>query len=182
MADYCSYKVIVKGRKNACYALLGSMSAADEKQIIWESGTEKDYALRFDGCCKWSVDAYCSPWDGEVPVALPEDAEEARALAEDKYWYKPLQDRSRMFQVEVLCNSAVDDYCYGDEFVHYIAGEEVFDRCPDELTVQGDADFDMCICDSCGIEMPADMCFLIDEEEDIWLCPVCYEEQQDEEA
>lgn len=177
MADYCDYKVIVKGRKNACYALLGSMSAADEKRIIWESGTDENYALRFDGCCKWMVDAYCTPWKGECPVVLPDDPQEALDLAEDQYWYKPLQDRSRMFNVEVLCNSAVTDYCYGDDFVHYICGEEEFDACPDELTIQGDVEFDLCICDACGIELPEEMCVLVDD--DVWMCEDCYAKMAD---
>ncbi len=59
MANICEYKVIVKGRKNACYAFYGSMSCMDYKEIVSEKGTEDKYEMFFIGNCKWGVDAYC---------------------------------------------------------------------------------------------------------------------------
>ena len=67
-ANYCDYKVIVKGRRNACYAFFGSMSCLDDKSIVEATGTDAACTLRFAGSCKWSVDAYCAPWDGPRPV------------------------------------------------------------------------------------------------------------------
>ena len=49
MANICSYKVLVKGRKNGCYAFYGSMQTLDGKSIIDETGTDEDYELRFEG-------------------------------------------------------------------------------------------------------------------------------------
>jgi 1,2-phenylacetyl-CoA epoxidase PaaB subunit len=152
MANYCEYKVIVKGKKNACYAFFGSMSCADDKQIVEESGTDDNYVARFEGCCNWAVDAYCTPWEGKFPVELPENAEDAYQEGEDKYWYNTVRERSKMFEVEVLCNSAdVEDYDprYGPDayFEHYINGEDAGGECPEELEIECydgyyDEDFD----------------------------------------
>ena len=121
MANYCDYKVIVKGKKNACYAFFGSMSCCDSKWVIDESGTDDDYTLLFEGNCKWAVDAYCTPWDGPFPVELPKDYQEAYNEAEENYWYNTVRERSKMFNVEVLCNSAdVEDYFEDAEiYEHY---------------------------------------------------------------
>ncbi len=142
MANYCGYKVIVKGRKNACYAFFGSMSCLETKDIVEESGTEDSYVVRFEGNCKWAVDAYCTPWEGPFPVILPEDAEDAMLEAEDKYWYNTVQERSRMFEVEVFCNSAdIEDYDPKtgphELFEHYINGNFAKGKCPEELRIKG---------------------------------------------
>ena len=141
MANVCEYKVIVKGKKNACYAFFGSMSCMGDKQILEESGTDEMCTIRFEGDCKWSVDSYCSPWDGGFPVVLPEDAEEAMAEAEDKYWYNTVQERSKMFEVEVWCNSAdTEDYDPNkgpfEIFEHYINGTNVGGECPEVLQIK----------------------------------------------
>jgi hypothetical protein len=141
VANCCSYKVIVKGKKNACYAFFGSMSCMDGKQINEEFGTDENYTVRFSGGCKWSVDAYCEPWDGVFPVKLPENAKEAYEEAEDKYWYKTVQERSKMFNVEVFCNSAdIDDFDpeigYCELYEHYINGENAGGECPEDLRIE----------------------------------------------
>lgn len=143
MANCCAYKVIVKGRKNACYAFFGSMSAMDYKDISLEEGTDECCILHFDGNCKWHVDCYCKPWLGDTPVALPEDAEDAYQKAEEDYWYHTVQDRSRMFAVEVWCNSAdIEDYVDkpNEIFEHYICGVPAGGVCPDELRIGADAE------------------------------------------
>ena len=143
MANYCDYKVIVKGRRNACYAFFGSMSCLDDKSIVEETGTDAACTLRFAGNCKWSVDAYCAPWDGPCPVALPDNAFDAMALAEEKYHYHTVQSRSRMFAVEVLCNSAdVEDYDPDlgpyQIFEHYLCGQPADGDCPEVLRIRPD--------------------------------------------
>lgn len=128
MANICEYKVIVKGKKNSCYAFFGSMSCYD-KWVEDESGTDFSYILRFEGSCAWSVDSDCEPWNGDIPVELPKDANEAETLAEDEYYYKTVQDRSKMFEVEVWCNSYSEGDYYAT-FEHYINGEKIDDKCP----------------------------------------------------
>lgn len=174
MANICKYKVIVKGRKNACYAFMGSMSTLDNKWVEEESGSDDDYTLRFEGDCKWSVDSYCQPWEGECPVELPEDAEDAQYEAEEKYWYKTVRDRSRMFAVEVLCNSADVDYPVQEYFEHYISGEDVGGDCPEELKVLDDPEEGYLRCISCGDDFPVEECIEIDE--GIAYCRDCYRE------
>ena len=34
MANYCDYKGIIKGPKNACYGAFGCLEAYDDKQIV----------------------------------------------------------------------------------------------------------------------------------------------------
>ena len=70
MSNMCKYKVRVKGKKNACYAFLGSMSYRDYREIDKEEGKESDYTLWFSGDCKEDVNDSCQPWDGEMPEEL----------------------------------------------------------------------------------------------------------------
>ena len=145
MANICEYKVIVKGKKNACYAFYGSTSNFGGKEIDHGEGTDDDYTLYYNGDCKWSIDSYCSPFKGEKPVQLPENFEEAEEAGENLYWYNTVQERSEMFQVEVQCCSAdIEDY---DEdgpyniYEHYINGKACkdnyadFEDIPEELRI-----------------------------------------------
>ncbi len=175
MANICEYKVIEKGKKNACYAFFGSMSVLDNKWVTDESGSNEEFTLRFQGDCKWSVDSYCEPWEGECPVQLPEDAEEAQYEAEEKYWYKTVKDRSRMFGVEVWCNSADVDFPVQEYFEHYISGEDAGGECPEELKVLEDPEEGYARCIACGDEFPEEVCTELDE--GIVFCPHCYEEE-----
>ncbi len=175
MANICSYRVIVKGKKNACYAFFGSMSCLDEKVIVNESGDEQDYTLQFDGKCKWNVDWHCTPWEGNYPVELPDDFEEARDDAEDKYWYNTVQDRSKMFDVEVWCNSADIDMPVGDAFVHYGNGEDLGGECPEEIAGITDNTLEegyQC-CPACGGQFPEEEMV---KEGDLWFCQECHSE------
>lgn len=176
MANICEYRVIVKGKKNACYAFLGSMSALDEKEIDDESGTDQDFTLRFHGTCKWSVDSYCKPWEGGFPVELPEDYEEAWEEAENKYWYNTVRERSRMFEVEVWCNSADVDLPIGDFFEHYKNGVDLGGDCPEEIAgiIDGRLEEGYRCCPACGGEFPEEE--MIERDEDLWFCKDCYSE------
>ena len=131
MANICKYKVIVKGKKDACYALYWSMSVMDGISIEDEGGSDDDYMIRFEGNCKWTVDAYCKPWDGSFDVDIPATLEDAL-----KYRGITVQERSRLFKVEVLCNSAdmvEEDY---ELYEHYISGDRISSGgCPEELKV-----------------------------------------------
>ena len=83
MANFCEFKFEIRGKKNACYAFLGSTSC-DDYSIDHESGTEDNYVIQYSGSCKYSPDAYCKDWEGETPVVIPENAKEAYEKA-DKY-------------------------------------------------------------------------------------------------
>lgn len=139
MANVCKYKGIVKGKKNACYAFFGSMPCLDNKEMIEEYGTNDDYCINFEGDCKWSVDAYCSPWEGSFPVQIPEEPAEALEKGFD-FWNYTVREKSKMFNVEVLCNSAdAEDYDhhYGptEYFVHFMNGSSLDENCPEELRI-----------------------------------------------
>jgi len=140
MANSCEYHVIVKGKRNNCYAFYGSMSALDYKEIDWEEGTDNNYEMKFSGNCKWSVDSYCSDkYEGPFPAFIPEDYLEAEDYAEDHYWYNTVELRSKMFDVEVKCNSA--DIEYDPEnienyYEHWKSGEKLGGKCPDELYIE----------------------------------------------
>ena len=150
MANICEYKGIIKGKKNACYAVFGSMSCMDDKQIVEEGEKDGEYYLRFEGDCKWSVDSYCTERENTDPLDIPEDIEEAEAFGEDN-WYIPQYQKPNLFGVELWINSAdVEDYdpewydeC-GGHYEHYAKnGEEINDDCPKELYIKnpyGDMD------------------------------------------
>ena len=149
MANICEYNIIVKGKRNACYAFYGSTSNLGGKAIDSWEGTDDYGTLKFHGDCKWAIDCYCSPFDGKKPVELPDDYCEAEEEGEDHYWYNTVQERSEMFQVEVQCVWAdVEDY--DDEsgpdmiYEHYNNGEECPDNYsyefPKELVLHGEWD------------------------------------------
>lgn len=128
MANICEYKVIVKGKRNACHAYAGSMPSLEGVSIASESGTDDDYKLCFEGSCKWDVDYGCGEWDGDAPVNLPEDAEEAFAYAAKNYYGYTVCSRSGMFGVEVLCKSSDFDVDEDDDYYvkseHYLNGND----------------------------------------------------------
>lgn len=140
MGNSCDYKLIVKGKKNACYALYGSMPCFDDKWVKKESGTDDNYIMYIAGNCKNFVDCYCKPYKGTYPVEIPEDPEEAYSFAEPDYWYYTLKECSKIFNVEVACNSGDDDCHFEgmDLYEHYLNGEEIKDDCPDELLFKED--------------------------------------------
>ena len=153
MANICSYKLKIQGKKNACYAFFGSMPAYGDKSIIKESGTDDNYTMLCDGDCKQSVNCYCKPWPGTKTVVLPLNYMDAYSVAEDKYWYHTVKERSEMFQVEVWCNSGdgedIGFNIFDDEdgliieeapiipgilyYEHYKNGIEIQDTCPEEI-------------------------------------------------
>lgn len=129
MANVCIYKGIVKGKQNACMALIGSMPCFGEKDwdVLVDGGEENNWEISFEGNCKWSVDSYCEPWTGPFPVEIPEDAEEAELFAMEHYVDHTLQDRSKMFEVEVLCVSADGDCSCEGKHEHYLNGKSIPD-------------------------------------------------------
>lgn len=136
MANSCSFRVIVKGRKNACYAFMGGQNC-DYANVTFEEGTDENFELHFSGTCAWCVDMYCDEYSGKCPVKLPKDCEDAFEKffeMEEKYTVK---SRSAMFDVEVMCNSMCRE-C-GDEepayYEHYKSGKpDIYDdEIPEEL-------------------------------------------------
>ena len=125
MANICVYKIQVCGKKNACYALFGSINMLEDKEILEESGTDDEYLLAFKSACKWSVDQYTEQDDSPKAEDIPENEDDAIKYGE-RYTGVPLSDKSRIFDVEVWCNSIdIDDpvELYNN---HYIAGEEQY--------------------------------------------------------
>lgn len=133
MANYCDYKGILKGRKNACYAAYGCFQAYDDKWIVKEYGTSDDYFLQFEGNCKWSIQHYSRPWEESKPITIPEDPEEAFEYTEKNYQNLALADICQLFQVELLCNWGVFEEDDRATFVHFIRNIKINSYCPDEL-------------------------------------------------
>lgn len=133
MANYCDYKGILKGRKNACYAAFGCFEAYDDKWIVKEYGTDENYFLQFEGNCKWSIQHYSHPWKESKPIAIPESPEEAFAYTEKNYQNLALADICQLFQVELLCNWGVFEVDNNAAFVHFIRNIKINSYCPDEL-------------------------------------------------
>lgn len=175
MANICEYRVIVKGKKNACYALYGSMPVMDGICIVNEYGTNEDYTIHFVGSCAWYVDHHVDGiWLGKEIVTLPEDSQEARAEAV-KYARYSLLDRTKIFGVEVFCNSVdIDGAPNSPQFVHYVNGEWGTGICPEEIEIDRGISDGYEVCPSCGIELPiGEMC---DDGSGQYFCTDCYEE------
>ena len=140
MADLCDFRITVQGRKNACYAFWKTQYAEDA-QIVKEYGREDAYVLLFAGCCKWDPDAYCKPYQGELPVDLPADFAQASTVAAQEFSGYTQQSRSEMFCVDVQCNSVSGPVQPGGvegRYVHYKNGVELHDACPEELLIYPD--------------------------------------------
>lgn len=134
MANICLYKIIVKGTRDACYALVNMMPLySGEKECIEESGTDQEYSLFFTGDCKWNVDAYTS-WD-ETKTG-PYTPEEIANIQDGFGWNFPLKQKSLLLDCEIFCNSKDIDGGGWADYVHYNKGEEILDECPKELHIK----------------------------------------------
>lgn len=49
----CEYKAIIKGKKNACYAFMGSMPAFEGVAVYVEKGSDAEYYIRIGSECKY---------------------------------------------------------------------------------------------------------------------------------
>lgn len=136
MANICEYHIKVTGKKNACYALFGSLAVYDDKCIETESGTNDNYSLAFQGTCKWAVDMYTKPFEGSYDdIVIPEDSEAAEECG-SSFQGIPLKEKSKLFNVEVWCNSIDIDDPMGIFSEHYISGEKSplsYGEMPDEI-------------------------------------------------
>lgn len=149
MANFCQFEFEVRGKKNACYAFLGSTSAEDYS-IVREEGTDDSYTIQYSGSCRFEPDAYCKEWEGDTPVQIPDEAKDAFEKAHE-YTPYTMKSRSKMFGVEALCNycdmDALEEgleYCeeefdpsegIADWYTHFINGEIIRDECPDYLLI-----------------------------------------------
>ena len=145
MANIYAYKILVKGKKNNCYALLGAMPKADDYEIIKEvenPDEDAEYALYFSCSCKWTVDAYTKD-DNKTPVItddeLPLDPYEAENFG-DKFYGVSLRSKSRILDVEIFCNSVDIDEPIEVYSEHYISGTSDYvdyEDMPEELKLDG---------------------------------------------
>lgn len=130
MANDCYYKMIVKGKKNACYAFMGGQHRYYQ-DIEREEGTNEDYEIMFSGSCKWTVDQYTEDYTGKTPVEIPDDPEKAEEEAGNNAGYN-IRSRSAMYNVEVMCNSH-DEFESDCQYEHYKNGRPVASDVPEEL-------------------------------------------------
>ncbi len=153
MANVCEFHMIVKGKKNACYAFYEGQNNY-EKWIEEEDGTDEEYTMQFFGTCKWSVDQYCGDYSGECPVELPDDLDEAIEFVQEmEVWDYNVESRSRMFSVEVMCNSrdaeGDPEHAY---YQHYKNGKPVKSRIPSELEFEGTEEVDYLTAGDAGFD------------------------------
>ena len=177
MANICDYKIKVKGKKNACYALIGSMPICDEIEILDEYEEDGLHIILAKGDCSWYIDCYCDKkWEGDSPVILPENPETALQKAENEYRNYPLCDRTKMFDVEVWCNSVdLDMAPENPVYAHYVCGVEQSDEeCPSCLEFEISLEEGCHICVNCGCEFYEEDGQRLESGE--WFCNGCYEE------
>ena len=148
MSEMCSFAMLVRGKKNSCYAFVGSGSYEDYEIDSAKEVEDGLFELSLSGAAKGSLDGgWPKKWNGEMPGAVPEDAEKALEFGFNYCGYT-VKDRSKMFGVEVWANSGILDYYEDEEFddeeedddddsdgivadyEHYINGEVVNDKCP----------------------------------------------------
>lgn len=139
MANICLYKIKVRGRQRACYALVDMMPLYSwEKEMLSEEGTEEDFTLVFLGACKWSVKYGTSA----IPNIAPFTDAELEAVADGDHWDTTMRDKSILLGVEIWCNSKdIDDSSWAI-FEHYDRGRVINDECPKELHIKRGREYD----------------------------------------
>lgn len=131
MGNTCLYKILVKGKKKACYKLI-EMIPNSNKVIIKEEGVDDNFELIFSGECEWSVDAYTN--DKLKPK--PYTDEEIEEIEEGWCWNIPLKGKSTILNCEIFCSSKdLDDQYSSIDFVHYNKGKKINDKCPEEILI-----------------------------------------------
>lgn len=127
MANFCSYEVHVIGKKNSAIMIYASMPCLEEKEIIYESGTDDEYKLNFTGACKWSVNYGVT----DVPTAEAPDISELTReqiyKEGDNYWGFSLRAKSEMFHCEIQVHYWSEESEF-DQFDQYVNGECVKSR------------------------------------------------------
>jgi len=122
MANICNYEVHVKGSKSAALMVYHSMPCMEEKDIIYESGSDNAYEIHFTGDCKWSVNYGVSDsWNKGVMNLSKYDEDEIIDLSDD-YWEVSLRAKSEAFNCEILVHywSSESEF---DQFDHYKNGK-----------------------------------------------------------
>jgi hypothetical protein len=133
------YKIMVKGRKRACYALVDMMPLYSwEKEFLREEGTNEDYTLVFLGACKWGIDYRTVPMANPVPFT----EDELNAVQDGDHWGTTLKDKSVLLDCEIFCNSKDIDDGSWSIFEHYNRGKVVADECPQELHIKRGREYD----------------------------------------
>ena len=122
MADYCDYEIHVRGTKKAVLMVYAAMRCADDKTITHEGGTEENYVLHFESCCKWEPDAYCDKnWDGkEVDLGGFDEKSLREEQGIDEFTSYTLEDMSAMFHCEIEIHAC---YPESNSFIHYKDGD-----------------------------------------------------------
>jgi hypothetical protein len=116
MANWCEYRLRIKGKRDDCYFFLNSMNALEEYDIRKEKGTDDNFVLEAIGYCKWDVYSYT------MPVNKSFNYEEQRAsitTIEDcwRFFSLPPEDKSKLFNVDVLISwTDIDEPFVDDDF------------------------------------------------------------------
>lgn len=137
MGMFADYKCIVKGDKNACFALLYSM--LDDTSVEEKKTTEDgDYYILFTGTVINGMNYGCVQRDNISQIDLPDNIEEVREVAQN-YVNLPMKQKAKLFGVEIQYNCVVTEDWNGLEigdYNHYLKnGDEIYDYCPSELEV-----------------------------------------------
>lgn len=136
------YKCLVRGTKEACHALFGSMEyIGTGKEILEETELEDGrWEMLLSGMSYFPIDFLCTSWGVYGSAELPEDLEEAEKFGAG-YRNITLSRKALLFNAEIFCNWAAvagyrkSDYgeC-GGNYMHYAAdGTAIRDECPNRI-------------------------------------------------
>ena len=123
MANYCNYEIHIRGNKKSVLFFSTTLPVLDNKQIIYEKGTDKDYIVWITGNWKWSLDHFCEEKKNVIINLnkLNEDCLRDESIGFD-YWYLTMRQKSELFNLEILAHSWSDESEY-DQFDHYKFGK-----------------------------------------------------------
>lgn len=133
MNNFRKYKIIVKGKKPACYAFAGALPCAEKKDWKVISESSEDYVLYICGDCICDINNAGNAWDSNDPILLSDDIGAAFKDGQDKFLNVGIQGCSKALGVEIWCNSFIWNGARGQSYSHYRLGVPSFDECPAEI-------------------------------------------------
>jgi len=123
-----TYKILVRGQKNSCYAFYGSLPCCYKKKIAKVTKINNKYVeMLITGCAKKHIDQiyHNKKYDYEMPILLPDNYKKAEQNACSEYIEYCLQSKSKMFSVEVFATSINGKYSEDYQRSYYYNGENL---------------------------------------------------------
>lgn len=126
MANFCEYHVIIRGKKNNCYAFAGALPLLEAPVFEREVDYGDYFEIWISASCKWTVRAYLNE-PNDLFVEVPEDPQEAYVYGVNNLNGVSYTALTKKLDLDVrFAECDIDDY-YGVVQYHFNKGTEEYD-------------------------------------------------------